>query len=65
MALPEHKTAAVYGARWVDRGAVSRALAREGATVFHAGRRRESLEPLTDEIVSAGSSAFFDGLGAL
>jgi NAD(P)-dependent dehydrogenase (short-subunit alcohol dehydrogenase family) len=41
--LLEGKTAIVYGAAGAVGGAVSRALAREGARVFLCGRTPQSL----------------------
>ena len=41
--LLENKTAVIYGARG-SMGAVARAFAREGATVFLAGRTPATLD---------------------
>jgi 3-oxoacyl-[acyl-carrier protein] reductase len=50
--LLEHKNAIVYGGGGSVGGAVARAFAREGAKVFLAGRTRESLEEMAEEIRS-------------
>ena len=55
--LLEHKNAIVYGGGGSVGGAVARAFAREGAKVFLAGRTRESLEEVAEEIRSAGGVA--------
>jgi NAD(P)-dependent dehydrogenase (short-subunit alcohol dehydrogenase family) len=47
--LLEHKHAVVYGAGDIG-SAVARAFAREGAKVHLAGRTREKLQPLAEEI---------------
>jgi 3-oxoacyl-[acyl-carrier protein] reductase len=51
------KNAVIYGAGGSIGGAVARAFAREGATVFLAGRTLESLEEVAEEIRSAGGVA--------
>jgi 3-oxoacyl-[acyl-carrier protein] reductase len=51
------KNAVIYGAGGSIGGAVARAFAREGATVFLAGRTLESLEAVAEEIRSAGGAA--------
>jgi NAD(P)-dependent dehydrogenase (short-subunit alcohol dehydrogenase family) len=51
------KVAVIYGAGGAIGGAVARAFAREGATVFLTGRRRESVEAVANDIASAGGSA--------
>jgi 3-oxoacyl-[acyl-carrier protein] reductase len=51
------KNAVIYGAGGSIGGAVARAFAREGATVFLAGRTLESLEEVAEEIRSAGGAA--------
>jgi NAD(P)-dependent dehydrogenase (short-subunit alcohol dehydrogenase family) len=51
------KNAVIYGAGGSIGGAVARAFAREGATVFLAGRSLESLEEVAEEIRSAGGVA--------
>jgi len=55
--LLENKNAVIYGAGGSIGGAVARAFAREGATVFLAGRTLESLEEVAEEIRSAGGAA--------
>jgi 3-oxoacyl-[acyl-carrier protein] reductase len=55
--LLEGKNAVIYGAGGSIGGAVARAFAREGATVFLAGRTLESLEEVAEEIRSAGGVA--------
>jgi 3-oxoacyl-[acyl-carrier protein] reductase len=55
--LLEHKNAIVYGGGGSVGGAVARAFAREGAKVFLAGRTRESLEEVAQEIAAAGGVA--------
>jgi NAD(P)-dependent dehydrogenase (short-subunit alcohol dehydrogenase family) len=54
--LLENKVAVVYGAGGAIGGAVARAFASEGATVFLAGRHRASMEIVYNEIVAAGGS---------
>src|SRR5258708_2637313 len=51
------KVAVIYGAGGAIGGAVARAFAREGANLFLTGRRREPVEAVAKEIVSAGGSA--------
>jgi 3-oxoacyl-[acyl-carrier protein] reductase len=55
--LLEDKNAVVYGGGGSIGGAVARAFAREGATVFLAGRTRAKLEDVAEEIRSAGGAA--------
>src|ERR687898_1790285 len=55
--LLENKNAVIYGAGGSIGGAVARAFAREGATVFLAGRTLESLEEVAEQIRSAGGVA--------
>jgi 3-oxoacyl-[acyl-carrier protein] reductase len=55
--LLENKNAIVYGAGGHIGGAVSRAFAREGATVFLAGRTQAKLDAVADEIRAAGGAA--------
>jgi NAD(P)-dependent dehydrogenase (short-subunit alcohol dehydrogenase family) len=55
--LLEHKNAIIYGAGGGLGGGVARTFAREGATVFLAGRTRQSLEAVADDIRAAGGSA--------
>jgi NAD(P)-dependent dehydrogenase (short-subunit alcohol dehydrogenase family) len=55
--LLEGKNAVVYGGAGSVGGAVARAFGREGARVFLAGRTRETLEAMAEEIRSAGGQA--------
>ena len=51
------KVAVIYGAGGAIGGAVARAFAREGATLFLTGRLRAPVEAVAKDIVSAGGSA--------
>jgi NAD(P)-dependent dehydrogenase (short-subunit alcohol dehydrogenase family) len=51
------KVAVVYGAGGAIGGAVARAFAGEGATVFLTGRRLASVDGVAKDIVCAGGSA--------
>jgi 3-oxoacyl-[acyl-carrier protein] reductase len=55
--LLDGKSAVIYGGGGSIGGAVARAFAREGATVFLAGRTRAKLDRVADEIRAAGGSA--------
>ncbi|MFN8533078.1 MAG: SDR family oxidoreductase [Dehalococcoidia bacterium] len=55
--LLEGKVAAIYGGGGSIGGAVARAFAREGATVFLAGRHQPSLDGVSTTIRDAGGSA--------
>ena len=55
--LLQDKTAVIYGGGGAIGGAVARAFAREGAEVFLAGRTRDTLDRVADEIVAAGGRA--------
>ena len=55
--LLEGKNAVVYGGGGSIGGAVARAFAREGASVFLAGRTRARLEEVAEKIRSAGGIA--------
>jgi NAD(P)-dependent dehydrogenase (short-subunit alcohol dehydrogenase family) len=55
--LLEGKTAIIYGGGGGIGGGVARTFAREGATVFLAGRTREKLDAVAKDITSAGGSA--------
>lgn len=55
--LLENKNAVIYGAGGAVGGAVARAFAREGATVFLAGHTLPKLEALAQEITSGGGKA--------
>ena len=56
-ALLSHKNAVIYGASGGIGGAVARAFAREGATVFLTGRDLKAVEAVADEIRAAGGKA--------
>ena len=51
------KVAVIYGAGGAVGGAVARAFASEGASLFLAGRRRAPVEAVAEDVVSAGGSA--------
>ena len=55
--LLENKIAIVYGAGGGIGGGVARAFAREGATIFLAGRTREPLEAVAADIKASGGKA--------
>jgi 3-oxoacyl-[acyl-carrier protein] reductase len=55
--LLEGKKAVIYGAGGAIGGAVARAFAREGASVFLAGRTRAKLDTVAEDIRSAGGVA--------
>ena len=55
--LLSKKNAVVYGAGGGIGGAVARAFAREGATVFLTGRDLNKVEAVADEIRTAGGKA--------
>jgi 3-oxoacyl-[acyl-carrier protein] reductase len=57
MMLLEGKNAVVYGGAGSVGGAVAHAFGREGALVFLAGRTRETVEAVAEEIRSAGGQA--------
>jgi NAD(P)-dependent dehydrogenase (short-subunit alcohol dehydrogenase family) len=63
--LLDKKTAIVYGAGGAIGGAVARAFAREGARVFLAGRRRESIEAVARDILAGDGAAEADQVDAL
>jgi 3-oxoacyl-[acyl-carrier protein] reductase len=63
--LLEGKNAVVYGAAGSIGGAVSRAFAREGATVHLAGRTRETLDAVAEAIREDGGHAEVAVLDAL
>jgi 3-oxoacyl-[acyl-carrier protein] reductase len=54
--LLEHKNAVIYGGAGPVGGAVARAFAREGASVFLAGRTRAALDEVAEEISSSGGT---------
>jgi NAD(P)-dependent dehydrogenase (short-subunit alcohol dehydrogenase family) len=55
--LLKDKTAVIYGAGGAIGGAVARAFAREGATLFLTGRNVAKLDAVAEEIVAAGGVA--------
>jgi 3-oxoacyl-[acyl-carrier protein] reductase len=55
--LLDNKSAVIYGGGGGIGGAVARAFAREGATVFLAGRTLATLDAVADAIRSAGGAA--------
>ncbi len=55
--LLKDKVAVIYGGGGSVGGAVARAFAREGATVFLAGRTLAKLDQVAEEIVAAGGRA--------
>jgi NAD(P)-dependent dehydrogenase (short-subunit alcohol dehydrogenase family) len=59
------KNAIIYGGGGDIGGAVARTFAREGATVFLAGRTRESLERVASDIAAGGGRADVAVLDAL
>jgi NAD(P)-dependent dehydrogenase (short-subunit alcohol dehydrogenase family) len=61
----KNKVAVIYGAGGAVGGAVARAFAREGATLFLTGRHRTSVEAVANEIASAGEPAEAAELDAL
>ena len=63
--LLENKNAIIYGGGGAIGGGVARTFAREGARVFLAGRTREPLDMVANDIRSAGGSAEVDELDAL
>jgi 3-oxoacyl-[acyl-carrier protein] reductase len=63
--LLEHKTAVIHGAGGWIGGAVARAFAREGASVFLAGRTLAKLDAVAEEITAAGGAARTARLDAL
>jgi 3-oxoacyl-[acyl-carrier protein] reductase len=66
MEMPlENKNAVIYGGGGAIGGAVARIFAREGASVFLAGRTREKLEAVAGDIEAAGGSAEASVLDAL
>jgi NAD(P)-dependent dehydrogenase (short-subunit alcohol dehydrogenase family) len=63
--LLENKNAIIYGAGGSIGGAVAKEFARQGASVFLAGRTREKLEAVAKEITDAGGFAEVAILDAL
>jgi NAD(P)-dependent dehydrogenase (short-subunit alcohol dehydrogenase family) len=63
--LLQGKNAVVYGGGGMIGGAVARAFAREGATVYLAGRTAAALDAVAGEIRAAGGAAETATLDAL
>jgi 3-oxoacyl-[acyl-carrier protein] reductase len=63
--LLQNKNAVIYGAGGAIGSAVARAFAREGATVFLAGRTLEKLDAVAKDISSAGGQAEIAQVDAL
>ena len=63
--LLKNKTAVIYGAAGAIGGAVARAFAREGASVFLTGRQLAPVEALARENSQAGGSAAAAEVNAL
>jgi NAD(P)-dependent dehydrogenase (short-subunit alcohol dehydrogenase family) len=63
--LLQDKIAVIYGAGGAVGGAVARAFAREGATLFLTGRSLEPVEIAAKEVVAAGGSAHAAEVDAL
>jgi 3-oxoacyl-[acyl-carrier protein] reductase len=63
--LLKNKNAVIYGGGGAVGGAIARAFAREGATVYLAGRTLEGLELVAREIYAAGGKAETAGLDAM
>jgi 3-oxoacyl-[acyl-carrier protein] reductase len=55
--LLENKVAVIYGAGGSIGGAVARAFAREGARLFLAGRTKEKLDGVAEDVRAAGGVA--------
>ena len=55
--LLEGKTAVIYGGGGAIGGAVARTFAREGASVFLAGRTLATVDRVAEEIAAAGGAA--------
>src|SRR3984893_14607712 len=63
--LLEGKNAIIYGGGGGIGGGVARTFAREGAHVFLAGRTRDKLEAVADDITASGGLADIAVLDAL
>src|SRR3712207_6766151 len=63
--LLKDKNAVIYGGGGSVGGAVAKEFAREGAKVFLAGRTRETLDAVANDIRAAGGSAEAAVLDAL
>ena len=56
----QNKNAVIYGAGGSLGGAVAKALATAGATVFLTGRKIASVQKVADEILKVGGKAEAD-----
>jgi NAD(P)-dependent dehydrogenase (short-subunit alcohol dehydrogenase family) len=63
--LLQDKVAVIYGAAGAIGGAVARAFAAEGATLFLTGRQRAPVDAVAKDIVAAGGSAEAAAVDAL
>ena len=63
--LLENKNAIIYGGGGGIGGGVARTFAREGATVFLAGRTRATLQKVADDIAASGGKAHVAVVDAL
>ena len=63
--LLQNKNAVIYGAGGSLGGAVSRALAKAGVTLFLSGHKLNPVQQLANEIVNAGGRAEADEVDAL
>ncbi|GAO43211.1 SDR family NAD(P)-dependent oxidoreductase [Flavihumibacter petaseus] len=63
--LLKGKNAVVFGAAGSLGTALSKAFAKEGATVYLSGRRLQPVQALTDEIIAGGGKAYADQVDAL
>jgi 3-oxoacyl-[acyl-carrier protein] reductase len=63
--LLENKNAVIYGGSGAVGGAIARAFAREGASVYLAGRSLASLDKVAKEISAAGGTAEIAELDAM
>ncbi|TLY49318.1 MAG: SDR family oxidoreductase [Gammaproteobacteria bacterium] len=61
----ENKTAVIYGAGGAIGGAVARAFAREGATVFLSGRNQANVDTVAKDIRACGGKAETSQIDAL
>jgi len=61
----QNKNAIIYGASGSLGGAVAKAFAAAGATVFLSGRNLASVQKLADEITASGSKAFAEQVDAM
>jgi NADP-dependent 3-hydroxy acid dehydrogenase YdfG len=63
--LLENKNVIVYGAGGAVGGAVARAMARDGAAVFLAGRTLAPVRAVADELSAGGATAHAAQVDAL